>query len=186
MTSAPVSRATAITSSISQVGERQALVGHEHLERGVAVLDQRRQLLAEHLLGRVGDDEVERDVDVAAARRPWRDRRSPPRAGTAPFCCRQNGSTMVLPPNAAERVPVSKSSAMTMPGPEGWARCTWLSMPPGSTSLPRGVDDLARFAEILRRAPRSCRSLMPTSQAKVSDAVATVPPRIKQSNSRIR
>ena len=43
---------------------------------------------------------------------------------------------MVLPPNAAERVPLSKSSAITMPGPDGWARWTWLSMPPGSTSLP--------------------------------------------------
>ena len=50
-----------------QVGQRQPLVGHEHLERGVAVVDQRRQLLAEHALGRVGDDEMERDVDVAMA-----------------------------------------------------------------------------------------------------------------------
>ncbi len=75
MTSAPVSRATAITFSISQVGQRQALIGHEHLERGVAVMDQRRQFLAEHLLGRVRDDEMERDVDVALARRPSRDSR---------------------------------------------------------------------------------------------------------------
>ena len=62
-----------------------------------------------------------------------------------------NGSTMVLPPNAAERVPEAKSSAMTMPGPDGWAMWTWLSMPPGSTSLPRRVDDLGRVAEIVAK-----------------------------------
>ena len=50
-----------------QVGERHALVGHEHLERRVAVLDQRRQFLAEHAVGRVRDDEMERDIDVAIA-----------------------------------------------------------------------------------------------------------------------
>ena len=54
----------------------------------------------------------------------------------SPFCCSAKGSTMVLPPNAAERVPLAKSSAITMPGPEGWAMWTWLSMPPGSTSSP--------------------------------------------------
>ena len=49
------------------VGEREPLIGHEHLERGVAVVDQRRQLLAEHAVGGVGDDQVERHVDVALA-----------------------------------------------------------------------------------------------------------------------
>ena len=56
---------------------------------------------------------------------------------------------MVLPPNAAERVPLSKSSAMTMPGPDGWAMWTWLSMPPGSTSMPGRVDDLGGVAEVV-------------------------------------
>ena len=50
-----------------EVGERQPFVGHEHLERGVAVVDQSRQLLAEHAFGRIGNDQVERDVDVAMA-----------------------------------------------------------------------------------------------------------------------
>ena len=31
----------------------------------------------------------------------------------------QNGITVVLPPKSAERVPDSKSSAMTMPSPDG-------------------------------------------------------------------
>ena len=41
------------------VVEAQGLVGHVHLERGVAVADEGGKLLAEHLLRRVGDDEVE-------------------------------------------------------------------------------------------------------------------------------
>ena len=49
------------------IAERQILIGHEHLERGVAVLDQGRELLAENLLGRVRYDQVETDVDVAIA-----------------------------------------------------------------------------------------------------------------------
>ena len=59
------------------------------------------------------------------------------------------GSTIVLPPNAAARVPLSKSSAITMPGPDGCERCTWLSMPPGSTSLPVASTISRRVAEIL-------------------------------------
>ncbi len=61
----------------------------------------------------------------------------------------QNGITSVLPPKAAARVPLSKSSAMTMPGPLGWAKCTWLSMPPGSTSRPARVDHLVGRAQVL-------------------------------------
>src|SRR5258705_733238 len=93
----------------------------------------------------------------------------------------QNGSTVVLPPKAAARVPLSKSSAMTMPGPLGCDKWTWLSMPPGRTSRP-----LASM--ICPASPRSCPSAairppdIPTSAAKVSDAVATVPPRMMVSN----
>ena len=81
-----------------EVGERQAVIGHEHLERGVAVLDQRRQLLAEHGVGRVRDDQVERDIDVAMPVRLGVIVPSPPRAATrpsaawrtaAPWCCRR-------------------------------------------------------------------------------------------------
>ena len=46
------------------IAEREVLIGHEHLEGGIAVLDQRRQFLAEHLLGRIGDDEVVAVVDA--------------------------------------------------------------------------------------------------------------------------
>ena len=82
------------------VVEPQQVVGHVDLERGVAVLDQRRQFLAQHLLGRVGDDQVEGIVD---------DRLGPAAAWYSsttwrsdwPRCCAANGITVVVPPNAA-------------------------------------------------------------------------------------
>ncbi len=49
------------------VGERETLIRHEHLERGVAVMHERGQFLAEHGIARIRDDEMERDVDIAAA-----------------------------------------------------------------------------------------------------------------------
>ena len=49
------------------VVDLQPVVGHEHLERGVAGLHQRRHLLRQHLLARVGEDHVERVVDHRAA-----------------------------------------------------------------------------------------------------------------------
>ncbi len=42
--------------------------------------------------------------------------------------------SVVVPPNAAARVPVSKSSALVVP-PKGMSRCVCTSMPPGRTSL---------------------------------------------------
>ena len=92
-----------------------------------------------------------------------------------------NGSTMVLPPNAAERVAEAKSSAMTMPGPDGWAMWTWLSMPPGSTNLPP-ASTMSAAAPRLSPSAAIFPSRMPTSQRKVSDAVATVPLRMMVSN----
>ena len=49
------------------VVDLQPVVGHEHFQRGVAGLDQRRHLLLQHLLARVGQDHVERVVDHGAA-----------------------------------------------------------------------------------------------------------------------
>jgi hypothetical protein len=51
------------------VVEPQSIIGHVDLERGVAVLDQRRQLLPEHLLAGIEDDEVEGVVDDGLRRR---------------------------------------------------------------------------------------------------------------------
>ncbi len=49
------------------VVQDEVVVGHEDLERGVALGDQGRQLLAEHRRRRVRDDQVDRHVDVALA-----------------------------------------------------------------------------------------------------------------------
>ena len=49
------------------VAENEVVIGHEHFERGVAVLDQRRQFLPEHDRGRIGDDQMKGGVDVAFA-----------------------------------------------------------------------------------------------------------------------
>ena len=49
------------------VAENKIVIGHEHLEGGVAVLDQRRQFLAEHDRRRIGDDQMKGGVDVAFA-----------------------------------------------------------------------------------------------------------------------
>ena len=53
-----------------------------------------------------------------------------------PLICNANGRTVVLPPAAAERVPLSKSSAMIVPSSVGCAICTCPSTPPGKTSSP--------------------------------------------------
>ena len=49
------------------VVQHQVVVGHENLERAVAVLDQRRQFLPEHARRRVRDDEVEPVIRQALA-----------------------------------------------------------------------------------------------------------------------
>ncbi len=47
--------------------QNQVVIGHEDLERAVAVVDQRRQFLAEHAGGRIGDDQVETVIGEALA-----------------------------------------------------------------------------------------------------------------------
>ena len=44
----------------------QAVIGHEDLDRGMALLDQRRQIRLQRLFGRVGDDHVKGVVDDGA------------------------------------------------------------------------------------------------------------------------
>ena len=91
---------------------------------------------------------------------------------------------VVVPPHSAERVPDSKSSAVSRPVELVWAMWQWLSMPPGSTSLPRAS---MTSAALLRSSARATirPSLTPTSAAKVSAAVATVPPLTIRSNAAI-
>src|SRR5262249_4337636 len=49
----------------------------------------------------------------------------------------------------SERVALSKSSAMTMSGPLGCEIWTWLSIPPGRTSLPLGIQHFASGSELI-------------------------------------
>src|SRR6185437_10459112 len=83
--------------------------------------------------------------------------------------------SVVVPPNAAAIVPVSKSSALIVP-PKGISRCVWTSIPPGitrhpaaSTTLPAfSIGSCAPMAEILW-------PLTPTSATHISVAVTTAP-----------
>jgi len=88
-------------------------------------------------------------------------------------------STMlVVPPKAAARVPVSKSSADMVP-PKGMSRCVCASTPPGITYMP--VASIALPAEASGMPARTSRMRSPSiriSAAKVSAAVTTVPLRM--------
>ena len=57
---------------------------------------------------------------------------------------------VVVPPQAAARVPVSKVSEATVP-PNGISMWVWPSIPPGMTYLP--VASMTRSAEAARSAP---------------------------------
>ena len=52
-----------------------------------------------------------------------------------PFFCTAKSTIVVVPPHAAARVPVSKSSAENVP-PNGISRWVCTSMPPGMTYWP--------------------------------------------------
>src|SRR5260370_765914 len=49
------------------IREGEVLVGHEHLERGISVVDKRRQLLTEHAWQRIGNDQMKAHVHVTFA-----------------------------------------------------------------------------------------------------------------------
>ncbi len=91
-----------------------------------------------------------------------------------------NGMTVVLPPHAAEIVPLRKSSAHTAPRYSGCSRWQWLSMPPGSTSLPAASISSLPAASISPSATIH-PFVTPMSQVKTSAAVATVPWRTTKS-----
>ena len=74
------------------VAHLHGVVGHVDLERGVAVADQRRQVLAQRLRRGIGDDQVEGVVDHGLGRAPPRDSPSPPGAATCRDAGRRTGS----------------------------------------------------------------------------------------------
>src|SRR5215469_3017037 len=101
----------------------------------------------------------------------------------APLGCTAKSISDVVPPQAAARVPVSKSSAENVP-PNGISRWVCTSMPPGMTYLP--VASIDRSASPAKEpvcagsssAATVCPS-MSTSAANAPVAVTTVPPRMR-------
>ena len=96
-----------------------------------------------------------------------------------PRACMAKSTMLVVPPNAAARVPVSKSSVDTM-SPRGMSRCVWASMPPGITYMPlASIACSAGFAGSLGPTSVMRPLSIRTSAALVSRAVTTVPFRIR-------
>ena len=113
-----------------------------------------------------------------------------------PFGWTAKSMIVVVPPQAAARVPVSKVSAENVP-PNGISMCVCTSMPPGSTYLPVasitwsavGARPVACSCDLLRREPFGRSSLTATaaifspststSAGVVPVAVTTVPPVIR-------
>src|ERR1700746_3480599 len=101
-----------------------------------------------------------------------------------PLAWTAKSTIVVVPPQAAARVPVSKVSTENVP-PNGISMCVCTSIPPGSTYLPvasmtwsaagaaspGGVTSREKTAAIFSPATS-------TSASSVPDAVATVPPLI--------
>ena len=89
----------------------------------------------ERLVVDAADDLVEGVVDRAVARRPWRARRRGRRCTRSPVRCTAKSTIVVVPPQAAARVPVSKVSEANVPPKAAPCGCG-ASTPPGMTYLP--------------------------------------------------
>src|SRR5690242_6682296 len=101
----------------------------------------------------------------------------------APFGCTAKSTRDVVPPQAAARVPVSKSSAEKVP-PNGISRWVCTSMPPGMTYLPvASIDRSARPTnEPVCAGSSRATTVSPSMSTSAADdpvAVTTVPPRIR-------
>src|SRR5438309_2623901 len=88
---------------------------------------------------------------------------------------------VVVPPQAAAAVPVSKSSAENVP-PKGMSRWVCASMPPGITYRPDASITVSAPASRPRPTAATDSPSTSTSAATVSPAVTTVPPRISVLN----
>src|SRR5215469_76249 len=87
-------------------------------------------------------------------------------------------TSVVVPPNAAARVPVSKSSLDVVP-PNGISRCVCASIPPGKSNSP--VASITRSDAPAVKPARTSLIFSPStkmSAGNVDSAVTTVPPRI--------
>src|SRR5208283_2095444 len=99
------------------------------------------------------------------------------------FFCTAKSTIVVVPPHAAARVPVSKSSEENVP-PNGISRWVCTSMPPGMTYRPdaSSVRSTVPVSAAVWAGSRSAATLSPstsTSAGSVPVAVTTVPPRMR-------
>src|SRR5579875_2259997 len=100
-----------------------------------------------------------------------------------PFCWTGKSTIVVVPPQAAARVPVSKSSTANVP-PNGISMWVCTSMPPGMTYFPVAsrVASTVPARPALTAGASSAAIVSPstsTSAGNVPVAVTTVPPRIR-------
>ena len=113
-----------------------ALVGHEQLVGGHALVREPGEILQRPAVTQVGDADVEADVDHRLrSARSSRGTSRAPSGNDSPGVCMQKSIKQVVPPNAAEIVPEVKSSQVTVP-PNAISRCVCGSMAPGMTTLP--------------------------------------------------
>src|SRR5918997_236487 len=92
-----------------------------------------------------------------------------------PSSCRAKSMIMVVPPAAADSVPVAQSSAVTVP-PKGMSMWVWASMKPGMTNLPEASTVSAPSAGRSMPTATIFSSSTSTSARKLPSAVTTVPP----------
>ena len=101
----------------------------------------------------------------------------------SPYFCTAKSKMVVVPPQAAALVPVSKVSEANVP-PKGSSMWVWTSTPPGTTSLPVASMTSApcSAAAAMALPGRSTASIlspsMSTSAGSAPVAVTTVPPLI--------
>ena len=128
------------------VVELHVVVGHVDLERGVALARSAPAVPAPAPRRRVAHDQVEGVVDVGAALGAARGSRCTAARSDWPFSCAAKGITVVVPPQAAERVPgVEVVGHAQRAAAIGWSRWQCASTPPGRDDAAGGVD-LARAA----------------------------------------
>src|SRR6478735_8182476 len=107
---------------------------------------------------------------------------SRPSRRLCPTLCTAKSTMVVVPPQAAARVPVSKVSEAEVP-PNGSSMWVWTSTPPGITYFPVASMTLSAVQASAAGVPEAARAAIRPSSIRTSawissDAVMTRPPRM--------
>ena len=139
------------------VVQHHVVIGHEDLERGVAVPTSAGSSCPSTDGRRIGDDQMKGRSRYSIRRPPACGSPRRRRAATCRVICSAKGRTVVLPPAMRRRVPDAKSSAITISGPEGGAQdargCRCRPAAPAG----RWRRSRARPSPAAPTRPRSCR-----------------------------